>query len=224
MTVKRLLILVPCLVLVILLQSYFWVPTYEEQTRGNPQRLDTYITASIGDASLLNPVLSAESASSQIEGLVFEGLIDRDKDLNFRGRVARKWEIYEEAYFYVNESFDIPGIGSAGAEKVAALIRDAKQHDTGLGAALRASLARIKDVKALPPRSFEETVPVKGAEEQKPGVNVVKFHASAPARIKLTLEEVDQYLFENLAGLLDKHYFDSFDPKQYVRPPINPQH
>jgi ABC-type transport system substrate-binding protein len=225
MTIKRLLILVPCLILVILLQSYLWVPTYEEQTRGNPQRLNTYITASIGDASLLNPVLSAESASSQIEGLVFEGLIDRDKDLNFRGRVARKWEIYEEAYFYVNESFDIPGIGRAGAEKVAALIRDAKQHDAGLDAALRASLARIKDVKPLPPRSFEETIPEKRAEAQKPGVKVVKFHVSAPARIKLTLEEVDQYLFENLAGLLGKQYFDSFEAKQYVRPetPIDPE-
>ena len=84
----------------ILLVSYFGVPTYEEQTRGNPQRLVQFVTASSGDASMLNPILSADSASSQIEALVFEGLIDRDENLQFRGRVAKDWNIYEHAYFF----------------------------------------------------------------------------------------------------------------------------
>ncbi|MBW1896621.1 MAG: peptide ABC transporter substrate-binding protein, partial [Deltaproteobacteria bacterium] len=75
MTVRRFLILAPTLLILFLLQSYFWVPTYEEQTRGNPNRLEQYITASIGDASILNPILSADSASSDIQSLVFEGLI-----------------------------------------------------------------------------------------------------------------------------------------------------
>jgi len=57
-------------------------------------RLNEYITASIGDAHILNPVLSADSASSQIESMVFEGLLDRDEDLNFRGRLAESWEIF----------------------------------------------------------------------------------------------------------------------------------
>jgi ABC-type transport system substrate-binding protein len=225
MTVKRLLILVPCLIVVILLQSYFWVPTYEEQTRGNPQRLNTFITASIGDASLLNPVLSAESASSQIETLVFEGLLDRDENLNFRGRVARKWEIYEEAYFYVNESFDIPGRGRAGAEEVAALIRDAKQKGADLETALRASLARVKNVETMPPRSYDATIPADVKGEQTAGGVGLKVHVSAPARIKLTLEEVDQDLFENLASLLGKRYFESFRPERYVKPEtdVDPQ-
>ncbi|MBW1738729.1 MAG: hypothetical protein JRJ69_14565, partial [Deltaproteobacteria bacterium] len=52
MTIKRILILAPLLVIVFLLQSYLWVPTYEQQTRGNPERLNEYIAASIGDASL----------------------------------------------------------------------------------------------------------------------------------------------------------------------------
>lgn len=99
MTIKRLLIFAPLVVIIILLQSYFWVPTYEEETRGNPNRLSTYVTASTGDASLLNPILSADSASSQVEAQVFEGLIDRDQNLQFRGRVAHGWELYEEAYF-----------------------------------------------------------------------------------------------------------------------------
>ena len=78
MTIKRLLIFAPLVLIIILLQSYFWVPTYEQQTRGNPDRLTTYVTASTGDASLLNPILSADSASSEIASQVFEGLIDRE--------------------------------------------------------------------------------------------------------------------------------------------------
>jgi ABC-type transport system substrate-binding protein len=92
MTTKRVLILVPTLISLFLLQSYFWVPTYEEQTKGNPNRLREYVTASLGDATLLNPILSANSSSSQIEALVFEGLIDYDEELRFRGRLATSWE------------------------------------------------------------------------------------------------------------------------------------
>ena len=73
MTTRRVLILAPALLIIVLLQSYFWVPTYEQQTRGNPERLDEYIVGSIGDASLLNPILSSDAASSEIESLVFDG-------------------------------------------------------------------------------------------------------------------------------------------------------
>ncbi|HDZ90236.1 MAG TPA: peptide ABC transporter substrate-binding protein, partial [Deltaproteobacteria bacterium] len=101
MTVKRILILVPVIVILFLLQSYLWVPTYEEQTRGNPLRLNEYITASTGDATSLNPIISSNTTSSQIESLVFDSLIDRDEELRFRGRLAESRNISEEAYFYV---------------------------------------------------------------------------------------------------------------------------
>ncbi|MGD1987485.1 MAG: hypothetical protein PVF30_13410, partial [Desulfobacterales bacterium] len=95
MTTKRILILAPLLMSLILLQSYFWVPTYEQQAKGNPERLNQYINASIGDAAILNPILSADSASSEIIDKVFEGLIDRDEELRFRGRLATSWQIFE---------------------------------------------------------------------------------------------------------------------------------
>jgi len=71
-----------------LLQSYFWMTTYEEQSRGNPNQLNEYITAYIGDAHILNPVLSADSTSSKIESIVFEDVLARNKDLNFLGSLA----------------------------------------------------------------------------------------------------------------------------------------
>jgi ABC-type transport system substrate-binding protein len=124
---RKVLFWTPILLLLFLVQSYFWVPTYEQQTRGNPDRLHEYITASIGDAQILNPILSADSASSDINGRVFEGLLDRDKDLNFRGRLATHWEIFEEAYFYVNENADLPGSESNSPEDVVKLLLAAKE-------------------------------------------------------------------------------------------------
>jgi len=107
-TIRKILIIIPVLVILFLLQSYFWVPTYEEQSQGNPERLKEYISGSIGDAAILNPILSADGSSATIEGLVFEGLIDYDENLRFRGRLATSWEVHEEAFFCVNEEAIIP--------------------------------------------------------------------------------------------------------------------
>src|SRR5512147_310112 len=111
MIIRKILIIAPIVVILFLIQSYFWVPTYEEESRGNPDRLNEYISASIGDATVLNPILSADASSSTIEALVFEGLIDYDENLRFRGRLATSWEIHEEAFFCVNEWATIPRIG-----------------------------------------------------------------------------------------------------------------
>jgi hypothetical protein len=48
------------------------VPTYDQQARGNPDRLQEFVEASIGDASILNPILSADTASSDINSNVFD--------------------------------------------------------------------------------------------------------------------------------------------------------
>jgi len=148
MTIRRFLIFAPILLIIVLLQSYFWVPTYEEQTKGNPERLNEYITGSIGDASLLNPVLTADSASSSIENMVFEGLIDRDKQLHFRGRLAISWEVFEEAYFYVNPSADVPGLGKANPETLVDFIKNTKQKNQIKNREIKDSLGYITD---LPP-------------------------------------------------------------------------
>src|SRR6185436_18043143 len=101
---KGLLLAAPTLVSLFLLQSYFWVPTFEDQARGDPGRLTRFISSSIGDAVILNPTLAADSGSSEVNSLVFEGLIDRDLDLSFRGRVAESWQILEEAYLYADDT------------------------------------------------------------------------------------------------------------------------
>jgi ABC-type transport system substrate-binding protein len=215
MTIRRLLIIAPTLLIVFLLQSYLWVPTYEEQTRGNPDRLQEFITASIGDASILNPILSADSASSEIQGLVFEGLLDRDKDLRFRARLARSWKIFEEAFFYVNESAQIPGRGKATAEEIADLLKQATQRDDLPEGGLKESLASVTEISVIAPREFTETRTVGGAPDKEG--RKVELRASTPARIKLVLNRVDQNLFDQLEKLLGEAYFTSFNAEDYLR-------
>ena len=213
MTTKRLLICLPVIVVLFLLQSYFWVPTYEEQTRGDPERLEEYVTASIGDAQLLNPTLSADSASSDINGLVFEGLLDYDQDLNFRPRLATSWKIYEVAYFYLNEAAAVPGLKKTDAQSIARLINEARRMRSQRQDSLSQSLSNIEKVEIMPAQQFQRQVLESGGDGNKVKV---RLRLSAPARIKLTLQHVDQDLFINLAKLLGTGYFASFQGETYI--------
>lgn len=58
-----------------------------------PAHGDTILMGTIGDASTLLPVLAADSASGDINGLVYNGLVRYDKDLNLEGELAESWEI-----------------------------------------------------------------------------------------------------------------------------------
>jgi ABC-type transport system substrate-binding protein len=210
---RRVLVWTPILFLLFLVQSYFWVPTYEQQTRGNPDRLNEYITASIGDAQILNPILSADSASSDINTKVFEGLLDRDKDLSFRGRLATHWEIYEEAYFFINERASLPGLDSNSPEDVVNLILTAKEKYKDSDDPVFASLDNIKDIHILLPENFETTHKIDEDGEEPLSVSV---SVSAPPRIRLTLVDVDQDLFSNLTHILGENYFSDFDSSYYI--------
>jgi peptide/nickel transport system substrate-binding protein len=54
---------------------------------------DVYVDSSIGDASILNPVLMSDSASNDICGLVFNGLVKYDKNIQMVGDLARSWDV-----------------------------------------------------------------------------------------------------------------------------------
>ncbi len=216
MTIRKILLIVPILVIVFLLQSYFWVPTYEEQSQGNPDRLKEYISGSIGDAAILNPILSADSPSSTVESLVFEGLIDYDENLRFRGRLATSWEIHEEAFFCINEDATIPNTGTMEAEGVLKILQNRKKEAGSLSRRARSSFDNIREISIVPAREYEfirqEKAPKEGAPERE-----VKIRVRSPSRIKLVLENVDQFLFESLSEILGKNYFNTFRAQRYVQ-------
>ncbi len=216
MTVKRILIVAPLVLILFLFQSYFWVPTYKEQTKGNPNRLKEFIAASIGDASILNPILSADSASSQVTGHIFEGLIDYDEELRFRGRIAESWKLTEEAFFYVNPGCPIPGEGFAPALRVRNIILEACD-DERIEGRLRSTLDLITGVEIVPARQYSVQIPGPPGSD-RPESTPRNISVKAPTRIKLTLDAVDQSLFTNLERILGKDYFRSFDPTPYITP------
>jgi len=59
----------------------------------SPAYGDVYIDASIGDASYLNPILAMDSASGDINGLVYNGLVKYNKNIKLVGDLAESWEI-----------------------------------------------------------------------------------------------------------------------------------
>jgi len=217
MIIRRILILTPICLIILLLQSYFWVPTYEQQTRGNPERYREYFTASIGDAAILNPILSADASSAEIERKVFEGLIDYDENLHYRGRLATGWKVFEEAYFYVNEAANLPHLGPATPAKIVEILESAQNRSARLSRPLRDSLANISAISIVPPRRWrtekELQDPADSAQKRK-----YSFDVAAPARIKLILKQVDQDLFDNLARILGHDYFSGFQARKYLTP------
>jgi ABC-type transport system substrate-binding protein len=215
---KFALLAAPTLVSVFLLQSYFWVPTFENQARGDPGRLTRYISSSIADAVILNPTLSADSASSEVEGQVFDGLIDRNLDLSFRGRLAESWEIREEAYLFADDTLRLADGTATGAPALLARLRAAQS-------AGHAALRGVEGMTVLP----AETTTVEIAPPPLPGsapspgrpappAAPIEVTVRQPPRIKFALRTVDQDFFAGLDRLLGG-YVTKLDPLRYVTAP-----
>ncbi|HSD95292.1 MAG TPA: ABC transporter substrate-binding protein, partial [Syntrophales bacterium] len=54
---------------------------------------DILVEGSIGDASNLIPLLATDNTSHSISGLIFNGLVKYDRDLNIVGDLAESWDI-----------------------------------------------------------------------------------------------------------------------------------
>ncbi|OGP75337.1 MAG: hypothetical protein A2V86_14260 [Deltaproteobacteria bacterium RBG_16_49_23] len=90
MKIKTLLFIPPVLFLIVLGVNLLFV------SHRSPQRVNQLIMSSIGDASFLNPILAQDSASSDINSFVFNGLIKYDRDLQgFVGELAESWKVKE---------------------------------------------------------------------------------------------------------------------------------
>ncbi|HEY3276554.1 MAG TPA: peptide-binding protein [Syntrophorhabdaceae bacterium] len=57
---------------------------------------DTIITSSTGEPSNLIPILASDQPSHQISGLVFNGLVKYDKNLDIVGDLAESWDISKD--------------------------------------------------------------------------------------------------------------------------------
>lgn len=57
---------------------------------------DMYVSASLGEGANLVWFLSGDSASHEISGYLYNGLLTYDKDLNLTGELAERWDISDD--------------------------------------------------------------------------------------------------------------------------------
>ncbi|MDH3450817.1 MAG: ABC transporter substrate-binding protein [Gammaproteobacteria bacterium] len=208
MRIKTLLVFTPILLVGLLVQAYFWVPTYEDQIAGDAQRLRKFVEASIGDAKLLNPALHADSASGKIVDKVFDTLLDLDENLQLRGRLATHWQLTETAYLQI-----LPG---------ASLARGVLSDAPTLVAALRGAMDDgtidvppdlLTDIQILPARTLNLVVSDAADSEVQEQLLV-----NAPPRLQFTLRRVDQTFFSRLRPVLGDNYQQQADSSDWHRP------
>lgn len=79
----------PILIPLIIFLSFFNAFCAEE----GPDYGDALIVGSIGEPSVLIPMLAGDSASHEVAGLIFNGLVKYDTDLSIIGDLAESWDI-----------------------------------------------------------------------------------------------------------------------------------
>lgn len=62
---------------------------------------DAIVVSSIADARTLIPILSSDTSSSEVCGMVFNGLVKYDKNISIVGDLAENWDILDEGLVIV---------------------------------------------------------------------------------------------------------------------------
>ncbi|OIO69312.1 MAG: peptide-binding protein [Zetaproteobacteria bacterium CG_4_9_14_3_um_filter_49_83] len=70
--------------------------TISTQVNLSPSSGDRLISASIGDASNLIPMIAGDSASHEIASNLYLSMLKYDKDLNLTGELAENWEVSDD--------------------------------------------------------------------------------------------------------------------------------
>ena len=108
-TDKDIIIKKPLYLLIVIVAVFFimghpscWGMPSTPMVQGEPKEKDklisygdAFVTSSIADARTLIPILASDSASGDIVGLLFNGLVKYDKNIELTGDLAGSWDIKE---------------------------------------------------------------------------------------------------------------------------------
>jgi peptide/nickel transport system substrate-binding protein len=118
------------------------------------------VISSIGDASYLNPILAQDSASSEINGFVFNGLIKYDRNLqNLVGELAESWKVTEGSEPEITFSLRKGVRWHDGKEFTAHDVKFTydKIMDEKTNTVRRSSYELVKKAEVLDPHAFRVT-------------------------------------------------------------------
>ena len=86
--------LFPLLIALVLTCCTKGAPEQKAHGKGGPPAYgDALVSGSIGEPSTLIPPLATDSASGEIAGLVYNGLVRYDKNLKLEGDLAKSWDV-----------------------------------------------------------------------------------------------------------------------------------
>jgi len=88
--------------LLVLLAAAFVNASFLSVSRKNEMSIGT-----LGEPSTLNPIQQADSASSQVGGLIFNGLIKYNQNLEIVGDLATKWKLSQEMTFQFSSEEEV---------------------------------------------------------------------------------------------------------------------
>ena len=98
------------------------------------------------------------------------------------------------------------------------MLQNSKQKENLAPPALKQTLDNIRSISLIPPQTYTVTKLNRISPDAK-NTGEIKIGVSAPARIKLILDDVDQDLFTNLKHLLGDQYFSSFRGPHFLKAP-----
>ncbi len=140
---------IPLLMTAVFLFLTTSTPGVENSTPG-VEYGDAIVVASSGDARTLIPILASDSASSDICGMVFNGLVKYDKNINIVGDLAESWDIQEEGkviIFHLREGVTWHDGALFGARDVEFTYK--KLIDPSVKTPYSGEFERIKDLTVL---------------------------------------------------------------------------
>ncbi|MBI3997095.1 MAG: peptide-binding protein [Candidatus Omnitrophica bacterium] len=82
--------------ILVLVPNLFFSPVASADSPPPPTSGDAIVVGSIGDASRLLPILATDSASGDIVGLLFNGLLKYNERLEIVGDLAESWTVSED--------------------------------------------------------------------------------------------------------------------------------
>jgi len=86
----------------LIMSAVFFLSSYgSSEASDEPSYGDAIIASSISDARTFVPILASDSASSDVCGAVFNGLIKYDKNVRLVGDLAESWDILENGLVIV---------------------------------------------------------------------------------------------------------------------------
>lgn len=128
MLIKRILFSLP------IFMALFFLISFLMAKENFHKQVNQLILSSIGDAEKLNPVLATDSASSDINSFIFNGLVKYNENQELIGDLAESWKVEQVSTFHLQ-----PGSILTGQEVVARLKTSLTPDDLD-----RAKLVEIK--------------------------------------------------------------------------------